>query len=212
MAVKEKKEPEISEKVLDKLAYAKFCLLLLDPSVFESRFLEIRRRLIVLFEGRIRGNHSLVADDLADETIDRAIKKIAKGEDIDNIWNYLCGIASNLLKEEWRKVEKDGGAVDDLPPNQEPFEDYEKQEQQDEQSREKERRFRCLDECSALLKSEDRELYLWHIRLDGHAKEERDAKAREMGITRNALNIRIARIRNFIEECCIDCYRGLLKK
>src|SRR6185295_14660850 len=81
------------------------------------------------------------ADELADETFNRAARRIDEGQKIDNLPGYIVGVAKIIVKEVKKKHQPI--SLDDAPDNQqqtapEPVEPDARQECFD----------RCLDELS----------------------------------------------------------------
>src|SRR4051794_36178219 len=60
-----------------------------------DRYLEIRSRLVRLFEWR----GFSTPDEYADETINRCAKKISEGEQVQDVFTYCAGIARMLARE-----------------------------------------------------------------------------------------------------------------
>src|SRR5215468_6789162 len=66
-----------------------------DRETAGSRYLEIRRNLVRLFEWR----GCPTPDEYADETINRCARKMGDGEEIRDVATYCIGIARMLLRE-----------------------------------------------------------------------------------------------------------------
>ena len=67
-----------------------------------AKYESLRRRLIRFFEWR----KCETAAELTDIVFDRVIKKIAEGEQIQNIGAYSATVAQFVFKEDWRKRER----------------------------------------------------------------------------------------------------------
>jgi len=150
------------------------------------KYEDIRRKLIKIFvcQGCPSG------EDLADETINRVIRKMPELADMYNgdPLAYFCGVARNVLLEHFKK---DSAALP-LPPPDSP--------------EQKEREYECLERCMKVLTPENRDLML------GYYKEEKRAKivhrkelADRLGIALNALRIRAYRIRTGLQGCVENC-------
>jgi DNA-directed RNA polymerase specialized sigma24 family protein len=167
---------------------------LLDPDreAAGRKYEGIRERLIRFFHWR----GSLRCEDDADESIDRVIRRIEKGEPIDRVEAYVHGVAKLVLLESLRR-----------------------QEQEEQKSRlfvlslraagpaaEDQRRAGCLDRCLAGLGSEERELIIEYYR--GEQKERietRRALADRLRIPLDLLRLRSHRIRLQLESCLEEC-------
>jgi DNA-directed RNA polymerase specialized sigma24 family protein len=133
----------------------------------------------------------------AQETLDRVARKIDEGKIVSNLNAYIYSVAGRILKEIWRRQERERRLSEGLPTTMSP------PQLEDDKS---ERRLHCLDKCLEELPPEGRRLILDYHREAGHAKIElRKQMAQEMGIPPNALRIRAHRIRVELEECIGKC-------
>ena len=142
----------------------------------------IRRRLIEIFASRGFAD----ADCLADITIDRVIlkvPKIAEGWVGDPLY-YFLAVAKKIILEN----QKPTRAVLPPPPGPDP--------------EELERRDRCVEKGLQLLSVEDRELLLQYV---AGNKKQRQALAEKLGITLNALRIRIFQLKKTIRPTIKEC-------
>lgn len=157
-----------------------------DREVAAQKYESIRGRLIKIFACR----GCLDAEDLADETINRVISKLPEiqqaftGEPA----RYFYGVANKVHLEYVRRR-----PVPTLPDLQ-------------TQSEESELRFACLDRCMSKLAAEHRGLLLSFFQEEKHAKiEHRKGLAQGLGITANALRIRVHRMRASLYGCVKQC-------
>jgi DNA-directed RNA polymerase specialized sigma24 family protein len=151
-----------------------------------TKYEDIRRKLIKIFVCR----GCPTGEDLADETINRVIRKmpeLADGYNGDPV-AYFYGVARNVHLEHVKKGR---------PPLPLPAPDPPEQ---------KEREYECLERCMTALTPENRALML------GYYKEEKRAKivhrkelADRLGIALNALRIRAFRIRTGLQGCVEKC-------
>jgi len=76
-----------------------------EPKQAEEQFRVLRQKLLCFFEW----NRCSSPEDLAHETICRALRRIAEGAEIyaDNPQSYFFGVARNLLLEEWKRSASD---------------------------------------------------------------------------------------------------------
>jgi RNA polymerase sigma factor (sigma-70 family) len=184
-----------SEWTLSAEALARF-LACLDPDTDRAgeKYESLRLALIKFFDWR--GAH--FPEELADETINRVIRKLDEGETLRDIPTYCYGVARLVLLEKLKAPESKRADFEELPPSAlvapEP---EEKDERQD-----------CFERCLKELPVESRQLILQYY---GDEKREkinrRLAMAERLGIPLNALRSRAQRIRNRLEECVNGCLK-----
>jgi RNA polymerase sigma factor (sigma-70 family) len=151
-----------------------------------KKYEEIRRKLIKLFTCR----GCTVAEDLADETINRVTKKVHEIKDtyVGDPANYFYGVAHNVHLEYLRKRAE---AVPPPPPQ--PSDDIEQE-------------YECLEQCMQTLPPQNRELVLQYYQEEKRAKiDHRRKLAHNLGIELNALRIRAHRIRASLQDCMRQC-------
>jgi len=160
----------------------------LDPNREQAgtKYEDIRRRLIRIFACR----GCPTPEDLADETINRVIRKmreLADSYEGDQVL-YFYGVARNVHLEYVKKPPKQLPApAPDLPEH-------------------KEKEFECLEQCMSVLPAANRELVLEYYREEKHAKiVHRRELAERLGIAVNALRIRAHRIRVGLQGCVENC-------
>ncbi len=164
-----------------------------------DRYLEIRRRLVQYFDRR----GCLTADELADETLNRAARKLAEVGHIENVApaQYCYVLARFVFLEYIRRpgqkdsefdetARLDGVASASSRPNSE----------SDGETRE--RSMASLSRCLEKLPTADQHLILEYYQGDKREKIDRRSKLAERhGLTLNALSVRACRIRNKLEQC-----------
>lgn len=155
-----------------------------------ERYFAIRRSLIKLFE--VRGCH--IAEDLADETIDRVLQKVESIADdfVGDQAAYFYGVARNVLHEYARrpKIEQ---VTDDLeaPVNEENDDGHE---------------LDCLESCLSKLLPGQREMIIAYYDFDkGQKTGSRKRLAETLGISMELLRIRTFRIRTALQKCVLSC-------
>ncbi len=156
------------------------------------KYEEIRRRLIKIFSCR----GCLEAEDLADETINRVIRKLPEIEPtfIGEPSKYFFGVANKIYKEQLRQKKLV------VPPGE--LEDTKQSEQQ----------YTCLEHCMEQLTAQNKHLVLEYYKEERQAKiQHRKQLAEQLGIALNALRIRAHRIRSVLENCVEQCLDGLVK-
>ena len=156
-----------------------------------EKLLNIRDRLIKLFA--VRGVRD--AEGLADETVDRVARKIDQSIEpyVGDPANYFYGVARHLMMESARARDKRSpldvvltGVIGNASAS----------EQQ---------QITCLDKCLAQLPQSDRDLVLRRYDAAGGKKLDRDQLAQSLGISPNALRIRVHRIRQTLKKCIESC-------
>lgn len=153
----------------------------------------MRVKLVRYFEWR----SCTLAEDLADETLNRVARRIDEGQNIFNLPAYFSTVARLVFMESVRERERTSVPLDDIPEMsaEQPIEDEEK-----------EARLRCLDHCLNKLPVESQTLILKYHHEERRAKINRRRQLAEgLGIPLNALRIRAHRIRTALEKCVRDC-------
>jgi RNA polymerase sigma factor (sigma-70 family) len=178
------------QKALDQENFNQF-LLWLDPDweIAGQKYEDIRVRLTKLFFHRGCFN----SEELADETIDRVIKKIpqiAEGYSGDKA-AYFYGVAHKVYLESLRK----------RPTDPQSFTENHADE-------DKEQNHACLDICLESLDAESRELILEYYCEEKQQKIDlRKEMASRLGIPLNTLRMRAYRIKKELYECMIKCLK-----
>lgn len=157
-----------------------------------EKYEAIRLKLVKYFDWR--GAH--FPEECADETIDRAVRKLESGETIRDIPTYCYGIARIVLLETLKKPDNRKVTLDELsliavPPAS-----------REEESTEKE----CFNRCLSELPVESRQLILQYYQDERREKiNNRQAIADRLGIPLNALRSRVQRLRDKLEQCIKKC-------
>lgn len=160
----------------------------------------LRRGLIAIFNSR--GCSS--AEDLADETINRAIRQLSliEGSYEGDPAKYLHGIARFVALEYFnRRVKRYGGPTpEDLPDPSQPGEPDEEDE--------KEALSRCLRHCLKKLKPKKRKMFMLYYREGTRLNlDHRRSVAEQFGCSINALRIQMHRLNEELRRCITDCRR-----
>ncbi|MCI0444645.1 hypothetical protein L0152_15740 [bacterium] len=161
-----------------------------------SRYLEIRRRLVLYFDRK----NCLTPDELADETLNRVARRIEEEGTIstDTPAHYCYIVARFVLLEDLRRSPQKP-----LDEHAVPFSDSTEQKQQAE------RRLECLERCMQTLDSDEHSLIINYYQGEQRSKiENRKAIALKLGVSINALSIRACRIRSKLENCMRKCLSG----
>ncbi len=155
----------------------------------------VRSKLISFFEWR--GFH--FAEDHADETINRIVRKIDSGDEIRDVTTYVFGIARMLILELLKERDKQNAALNELPRAVESVTETDKDD-------ETQIRVECLQRCLQNLSEDNREMILAYYTEEKGAKiENRKRLAERLQMPLNALRIRALRVREKLEKCITHC-------
>jgi DNA-directed RNA polymerase specialized sigma24 family protein len=158
-----------------------------------EKYETLRQGLVRFFEWR----GCVLADKHADETIDRAARKMAQGEEIRNIHSYLVAIARFVYLEVAKEQEKVNTALRQILQNSATPE-----------SQPEDLRLDCVRACLQSLPAESSRLLMDYYQGQTRAKiDSRRRMAEDSGISAHALRMRLHRIRLKLEECAMDCMR-----
>ena len=155
------------------------------------KYEQIRSRLIKIFTGR----GCVDPEDLSDETINRVTRKLNEIQDefTGDRARYFFGVANKVYMEYLRRKPPQ------LPPQRLPDPGRAELEH------------RCLERCIDRLSSEDRDLFVRDYGTKGAMQaDRRKALADELGISVNALRIRVYRIRTALKKCVEKCIQDSL--
>lgn len=163
-----------------------------DREVAGRKYEEIRTRLVKLYNCR----GCAEADSLADQTIDRVVKKLPQIIPTyeGNPASYFYGFVDNI-HHEYRR-----GKTVQMPETISlPARDWEEVAEQEEE-------YDCLTRCMDNLPRKDHDLILQYYRDERKAKiDHRKELAARLGIGLNALRIKAYRIRAILYECVQKC-------
>lgn len=169
-----------------------------DPDLAGTRYEQLRRRLISLFSYR----RCPYPEELADETLDRAarrLEEIGAGFVGSDPTRFVYGVAWNVARESFRRR-----TTEPLPDRWEHL-----RATPPPQEAEEERARACLDRCLARLAAEEQSLVLGYFEGEGGERiERRSALARQLGLSPNALRLRIHRLTDRLRECVVRCVEG----
>lgn len=131
-------------------------------------------------------------DDAADETIDRAVIKMAAGTHVPDVNNYCSGIARNIAKERLRRAQRENTASRNF------IEHFANSSEE-----QVERIYHILKPCFDQLAAEDQKLLVAYCQvISGIARiEHRRLLAETMKTTMLALRMRVTRLRKTLTDC-----------
>lgn len=162
-----------------------------DRDEAAKQYETLRIRLIRYFEWR----RIPLADNCADEALNRVTRRIDEGQQVDNIIAYSYRVAYLVFLETLKEPELID--IDEVhPPTIEPqLEDTEREQRQ-----------RCFDSCLKELPINNRKIILIYYQEERRAKiEQRKKLADQLKISLDALRIRAHRIRKGLGECIMRC-------
>ncbi len=191
------KEWELTQEALDKF------LLRLDPNVelAGEKYEQLHRALINFFSHK--GCSS--PEELADEAINRAIRKIDEGENIDNVVAYTWGVARNVLKEAQR-AQNQTVSIDDLSVAETPIIN---QTESGQESEKDEIRRKCMRRCWRKLPGKEQQLLReWHCGAGRERIENHRRLAERLRIKIETLRRQIFEITQKLWECRTKCLMG----
>jgi DNA-directed RNA polymerase specialized sigma24 family protein len=168
-----------------------------DRDTAGVKYVELRSRLVTVFRYRGCAN----PEELADEAMDRVARKLLEappaGADPRAL---LFGVAWNVARESFHRARAvalpDGW---DRPDERGPVHSYDEPERGQE----------CLERCLGRLEERERELVLTYFEREKRAKiTHRLGIARRLGISANALRLKIHRITQQLRPCVSGCMAG----
>lgn len=169
-----------------------------------ERYLEMRRRLVLYFERR----NCLTPDELADETLNRVSRRLEEEGSIatDSPAHYCYILAKYVFLESIRARENRQTNLDDMAPAQQAASKMAVPPSSYGEPTFQEKRYICLESCLRKLQTGDQELILSYYQGERRSKiEHRSQLAERLGLTANALTIRVCRIRSRLELCVKTC-------
>ncbi|HEY0428333.1 MAG TPA: hypothetical protein VGC76_11165 [Pyrinomonadaceae bacterium] len=159
------------------------------------KYEKIRQRLIKIFVCR----GCFEAEELADTTINRVIKKLPQiiEKYIGEPTLYFYGVADNI-HHEWLRQQKKIKQIE-----------LKETDSYVETAPESEAEYECLDDCLKALAVPEQNLIVDYYREEKKAKIELRRKlALNLGITVNALQVKTCRIRAQLQECVQLCVKS----
>ncbi len=157
-----------------------------------EKYLEIRSNLTRFFEWR----GCPFPEDHADETFNRLARKVAQGEEIQNLAGYAMGVARLLLLEIIKGRQREQSALNELGAASEATSEPD----------DGEHRLTCLRSCLETLPPDNRELIIQYYQGEKSNKiKARKKLTEQLGIPVNTLRMRALRLRERLQVCVEDC-------
>lgn len=170
-----------------------------------QKYENIRRSLIAMFRSRGLAE----AEDLADETINRVIKRVLKrdGPAIVDQAGYIHTVAYNLFLQRAKRKSVEVTLDDAMP-----LKVQERVASAAVEAEEKERIHACLERCLARFPTSQREMVLAYYQQEKQERiEQRKALAERFGLELSVLRLRVFRARAELATCikkCLQCRPG----
>jgi DNA-directed RNA polymerase specialized sigma24 family protein len=166
-----------------------------DRAQAGEEYEKLRARLIYFFERK----GCRIPTELGDETINRVARKIEEGHEIKDLSKFSFGVARLVLLEHWDDPKRGWEELD------------ERLSSSRFAGRETEREFaelklECMKKCLQTLSPAERELIIKNCTTNKKGKTE---IAVALGLTINALRLRVFRIRSRLHECYEKCVSDL---
>lgn len=160
-----------------------------DRDIAAEKYETIRKGLIRIFAAKGFSR----PEDMADEAFRRASERLPD-QYVGERSHYFRGFARNLIREGYRPKEI---ATDELPER--PIFVTNKSDE-----------YECLLQCLRFLPPAKRDLVLDYHVYEGHDKiEQHEIMAKEFGISKGALRIRVHHLRVALEKCVVNCTQTL---
>jgi DNA-directed RNA polymerase specialized sigma24 family protein len=175
-------------------ALAKF-LACLDADVARAgeRYEQLRLALLKFFDWR----RAQFPEELADEALNRVIRKVDEGETLRDVPSYCLGVARLVWRESLKRPEHKRTDLEEIGQLATPTPDVEGGEQR-----------ACFEHCLQELAPESRQLILQYYQDERREKiSNRLALTERLGIPLNALRSRAQRIRDRLEQCVRRCLK-----
>lgn len=164
-----------------------------------AKYESLRVRLVKFFEWRNCDS----ADELTDTVFDRIVRKIAEGEQIQNINAYSATVAQFVFKEDCRSRERLFQPIEDNPA----IENLIATNDSAEIDKTGDARLDCLDKCLAEFSVENRRLVTaYYDTAEQTMIATRKRLADSSGVSLNVLRIRVCRLKAKLEDCTKDCF------
>ena len=174
-------------------------LVLLDADREQAgaKYENLRQRLIKFFEWR----NCEMSEELSDTVFDRVMRKIAEGEQIQNVTAYSATIAQFVFKEYLRKNERQNQLIEDAPEIQNI-----KAKDADNEDEKISIRQNCFDKCLKEFSAENRKFIIAYYDTDEKTMiNSRKKLAEEMNSNLNTLRIKACRLKAKLESCTVLC-------
>lgn len=168
------------------------------------KYEELRLSLLTYFATRGAAD----PDELADESLNRVAYRLAEGEIIraPNPIYYVLAVARNVWREQLAQPQKLVSFADLPQELAVPIASPEELLLEFEQRLQAEQKYDCFAQCLAVLAETDRTLLTEYHQGRGRAQsQQRQAMAKQFGVTLGSLRNRVSRIRERLATCVQEC-------
>lgn len=161
-------------------------LIRLEPDIpsTSERYARLRHKLIRFFEWRSCRD----AEGLTDETIQRLLKDLSAGKEIEKPRSYVYGVATNVHREYSRRMSRFVDLPTDLESVLIASDDF----------------IECARLCLKELPNDKRRLIEQYYSDDGNRIE----LAKRAGVSLSGIRLKIHRIKTELKECYRKCIQG----
>ena len=167
-----------------------------DRDAAGAKYLELRENLRRFFTWR----GTAFPEDNADETLNRAARKLESGEAIEDLRRFVFGIARLLCLELHRSEERNRAALAEIPNVQ---------NADDADAINRQTRLDCLETCLAKLSGEDRSFIVDYYQGEKITKiANRKTLLERLKLSPGGLRMRALRLRERLENCLRNCLAG----
>ena len=165
-----------------------------------EKYVQLRRRLVLYFDRK----NCVAPEELADETLGRVAQKFSEqGGIVDLSPAHYCYITAKFVFLEYlRDKERSHASVEDMMETGKLDRAASTAARPDESERTREELLAGIESCLKKFSAEDRDLILEYHHGEGRTKiNDRRRIAERLGISPNALSIRVCRLREKLEQC-----------
>ena len=163
----------------------------------DERLAAIQEKLLLFFAARVIDR--TVRADLVGRVNVRVLERLRGTAQVDDVERFAFGVARNVLQEYWRERKRRDKREATLASTAQNI-GRELTASIETTKFGRKAMLRALTECLASLGEKDRDL-AERCYGEGKSKDTREALARELSLTRNALDARISRVRSRLEAC-----------
>lgn len=169
-----------------------------DPQQAAEEYERLRRLLIEFFRSR----KCIGVEDLPDEVFNRVALRLEQDAQIDRAGGFIYGVARKVLLEQCNRAPVQFVPLGSVPELVDPINDPEAILDRAEIEAELEQRLLLTYDCLQALPLESRALLLkYHADAGQVRMKRRKVLAKELGVTMNALRIRVCRIADEVAAC-----------
>ncbi|HEX8145592.1 MAG TPA: hypothetical protein VF591_00195 [Pyrinomonadaceae bacterium] len=167
-----------------------------DPEGAGEQFKHLHRKLTYYFESRRCDDPS----ELAHKTLERLMQKYGEHVEIKDLTRFSYGIAKKVRYEYLREKEAEKRYI-----TEQEYRSRADAPEEDAEAR-KERKRKCMEECSARLSESDRTMLTDYFNGRGRSRQQRrERMAEQLKISLQALRLRVFYLRRGLKKCLEKC-------